>query len=510
MSTHYQQQQRPLTDRAFTIHNIQIIVNYACSTYDQTFPLAYVNRNFEETMKDFHTTHALFFKNFDFNEWHQEEQEQQQVNVDQSSTSKKKTRHLDIRGDTYDSFTQKLSNIFSARIPWIFRELTLRRHNPSPEYDACVIEALWQNSMLTTAMTNGRSLEWAECVAQVYYDRGLLKEALEQLDPDNNLCLLWRCITWNIDGAKLRLLIRLHGDCESVDAFTKTKNFGNTIVMKLVTHNNIFSAETLRVFLETCVKLNCLQTVLGCDENDKKQETSPLPLLSLCTNSDFKVAAELTADNHAFELSFCPTSGCTIDPEKIDTILHYFENHTTPEYRQPVLLQHGFKWLNMIFKFKLEETTVAKTVFRLFEENTNLLNQVLENGGKLIGVATRNAPSCLDLVLEFLEKHDNNYLDDKIFGVSSSSESFLLSSSIVRHSDTNAESLKKLFRLFKKKNNNDNKTFLVSLLNAEVLSTAAKHFTSAESLRVILQQVAEMVRVLEEEKESGKRREREE
>ena len=307
---------RSLVDRAFTIPNIQRIVQFARTTPKQAIELAYVNRNFQETMKDYHTTHTILFNYCGF------------------PTTEEEDRVLD-NYDLKEEISEKYRKVFSLisrlRLPWCLHEIVLRRRSEqySYLYEECIgFELLahlddeddkLRSTLLGEALIYDTSEDgdWLFTVLDAYqepagyphFEKGnLLRRTLED-DDDRNMSgerrlspLLWQFIfshcyakPWpDLDKVNLMLLIDISADecgrSRNYNPFTKRcvpenaieywllaqpfhhfiegtpihKKYeqGSTVLMELM-RNPKFSEAILDVFLRRCVKLGCLETVFA-------------------------------------------------------------------------------------------------------------------------------------------------------------------------------------------------------------------------------------------------------
>ena len=113
---------RPLTERAFTIRNIQTIAKFACKAYTRksTILLAYVNQDFSETMKDFHTAVTVLLDH---------ETYQGEISLDSSSAS------------------SLIRFAVRYKLTWLMEELFLEPGKIQSEYDQ-KIKNLNQNCFL--------------------------------------------------------------------------------------------------------------------------------------------------------------------------------------------------------------------------------------------------------------------------------------------------------------------------------------------------------------------------
>lgn len=500
---------RSLVDRAFTIQNIQKIAYFACLDYRETFALAFVSKIFEETMKEYHTAHSVLYKYFDFGQYDNDAK------------------------DCFEFDSPYCHAIFisvTARIPWMFKELTLKRRDPSPGYDRCVEYALttdihffdrdYHAPTSTTALVAAFAdetcpLSWIECVVECCKERGLkcvLEEEVWTESPNSSYYLeyssrysssapiLWRCIfNWYFDfnfphilksEPKLHYLIRLHKELGSTRPLQdmldlSTPGYRDTVweceptgVTPLMSVSKL-SFRTIIVFLDTCLELGILDNVFrtrntydydddsSSDYDDTDEEEDDDDDWFCCTDTSYPLRKNA--------IEYVLDGGA---PSKAIVLLRYFMKHTSKHFRRNLLTKRGFKWLYLIFK-KENFLGCANLVLQCFE-SVGVLNELLKcNGDELLGLATRFPPSRTKFVLELLKKH-------QMLDVTLQSESVLERVVGTDDGDVNSESLELVLNMLKEK------TILKKALTAEidVFSIAVDRLLSADAFRVLLKYYA--------------------
>ena len=142
---------RSAVGRAFTVHNSQIIAKYACKTLKQLFELSYVNQAFQETMKEYHTIHQVVYKYCCFdgeNAWPEDDEE-----PDLFFDPPFQNSCCDLES-SFDKLQGILVKVALTRIPWYFKELTLKRQQETQEYSKVVRQCLLDlPPMATTAVS---------------------------------------------------------------------------------------------------------------------------------------------------------------------------------------------------------------------------------------------------------------------------------------------------------------------------------------------------------------------